>query len=97
MKRIHLVYNLITFLTLTTTLNMCRRNLILITIEANKVFEHNELAFFLGFAGTPGYLSPEVLKKDPYGRPVDLWACGKQNSIVASLVIMVHWVDSWID
>jgi len=33
--------------------------------------------FFSGFAGTPGYLSPEVLKKEPYGRPVDLWACGK--------------------
>ena len=32
---------------------------------------------FQGFAGTPGYLSPEVLKKEPYGRPVDLWACGK--------------------
>jgi len=31
----------------------------------------------LGFAGTPGYLSPEVLKKEPYGKPVDIWACGK--------------------
>lgn len=30
-----------------------------------------------GFAGTPGYLSPEVLRKDPYGKAVDLWACGK--------------------
>ncbi|GIY97159.1 hypothetical protein CEXT_652831 [Caerostris extrusa] len=29
----------------------------------------------MGFAGTPGYLSPEVLKKDPYGKPVDIWAC----------------------
>lgn len=33
--------------------------------------------FLLGFAGTPGYLSPEVLKKEPYGKAVDLWACGK--------------------
>lgn len=31
----------------------------------------------VGFAGTPGYLSPEVLRKDPYGKPVDIWACGK--------------------
>ena len=31
----------------------------------------------IGFAGTPGYLSPEVLKKEPYGKPVDIWACGK--------------------
>lgn len=30
-----------------------------------------------GFAGTPGYLSPEVLRKDPYGKPVDMWACGE--------------------
>ena len=24
-----------------------------------------------------GYLSPEVLKKEPYGKSVDIWACGK--------------------
>ena len=30
-----------------------------------------------GFAGTPGYLSPEVLKREPYGKPVDVWACGE--------------------
>lgn len=33
----------------------------------------------LGFAGTPGYLSPEVLKKEPYGKPVDIWACGEHT------------------
>ena len=32
-----------------------------------------------GFAGTPGYLSPEVLRKDPYGKPVDIWACGESD------------------
>lgn len=36
-----------------------------------------------GFAGTPGYLSPEVLKKDPYGKPVDIWACGKSEATVS--------------
>lgn len=35
---------------------------------------------WFGFAGTPGYLSPEVLKKEPYGRAVDIWACGKLNA-----------------
>ncbi|KTF99937.1 hypothetical protein cypCar_00018258, partial [Cyprinus carpio] len=30
---------------------------------------------WFGFAGTPGYLSPEVLRKEPYGKPVDMWAC----------------------
>ncbi|XP_041503196.1 calcium/calmodulin-dependent protein kinase type II subunit alpha isoform X1 [Microtus oregoni] len=38
--------------------------------------EGEQQAWF-GFAGTPGYLSPEVLRKDPYGKPVDLWACGE--------------------
>ena len=36
---------------------------------------HEDL--FTGFAGTPGYLAPEVIKKNPYGKRVDLWACGK--------------------
>lgn len=36
----------------------------------------DQTAWF-GFAGTPGYLSPEVLKKEPYGKPVDIWACGE--------------------
>ena len=35
-----------------------------------------------GFAGTPGYLSPEVLKKEPYGKPVDIWACGKLPNLI---------------
>lgn len=37
------------------------------------------LGLFLsaGFAGTPGYLSPEVLRKEAYGKPVDIWACGE--------------------
>ena len=41
---------------------------------------------FLGFAGTPGYLSPEVLKKEPYGKPVDIWACGKKCLHLRSLL-----------
>ncbi len=35
--------------------------------------------YLIGFAGTPGYLSPEVLKKEPYGKPVDIWACGMND------------------
>lgn len=26
--------------------------------------------------GTPGYVAPEVIKREPYGPPVDMWACG---------------------
>ncbi|KAF1743779.1 hypothetical protein MXB_3455 [Myxobolus squamalis] len=31
---------------------------------------------YFGFAGTPGYLAPEVAQKIPYGKQVDVWACG---------------------
>ena len=41
----------------------------------------------LGFAGTPGYLSPEVLRKDPYGKPVDVWACGESMHECAFLFL----------
>ncbi|MGH0180916.1 UNVERIFIED_CONTAM: hypothetical protein FKN15_005329 [Acipenser sinensis] len=34
---------------------------------------------WFGFAGTPGYLSPEVLRKEAYGKPVDIWACGESK------------------
>ena len=40
---------------------------------------------FTGFAGTPGYLSPEVLRKEPYGKPVDVWACGKAVSRILQI------------
>ena len=30
-----------------------------------------------GYAGTPGYLSPEVVNKEKYGKAIDMWACGK--------------------
>lgn len=36
----------------------------------------------VGFAGTPGYLSPEVLEKDPYCHPVDIWGCGEYHMIL---------------
>ena len=40
-----------------------------------------------GFAGTPGYLSPEVLKKEPYGKPVDIWACGKLYNLICCRIM----------
>lgn len=33
----------------------------------------------LGYAGTPGYLSPEVVNKEKYGKAIDVWACGEDH------------------
>lgn len=43
-----------------------------------------------GFAGTPGYLSPEVLFHYPYGKPIDLWACG-----VILYILLVGYPPFW--
>uniref|UniRef100_A0A8C4Y8L8 calcium/calmodulin-dependent protein kinase n=2 Tax=Testudinidae TaxID=8487 RepID=A0A8C4Y8L8_9SAUR len=51
--------------------------------------EADQQAWF-GFAGTPGYLSPEVLRKDPYGKAVDLWACG-----VILYILLVGYPPFW--
>ncbi|XP_034312774.1 calcium/calmodulin-dependent protein kinase type II delta chain-like isoform X1 [Crassostrea angulata] len=45
---------------------------------------------WFGFAGTPGYLSPEVIRKDPYGKPVDIWACG-----VILYILLVGYPPFW--
>ncbi|XP_056004337.1 peripheral plasma membrane protein CASK-like isoform X4 [Ostrea edulis] len=29
-----------------------------------------------GRIGTPQYMAPEVVQRDPYGKPVDMWGCG---------------------
>lgn len=50
------------------------------------------LFFLSGFAGTPGYLSPEVLKKDPYGKPVDIWACG--NLLLIQIIYVIAYITN---
>ncbi|XP_013918937.1 PREDICTED: peripheral plasma membrane protein CASK [Thamnophis sirtalis] len=32
--------------------------------------------FILGRVGTPHFMAPEVVKREPYGKPVDVWGCG---------------------
>lgn len=31
---------------------------------------------FTGVTGTPGYIAPELLQQQPYGKPVDMWSVG---------------------
>lgn len=31
---------------------------------------------FTGLTGTPGYIAPELLQHQPYGKPVDMWSVG---------------------
>ena len=58
-----------------------------LAIEVND----DETAFF-GFTGTPCYISPEVLNKEPYGKPVDIWACG-----VILYILLVGYLPFWDD
>ena len=40
------------------------------------VRQDRDTKFWYGFAGTLGYLSPEVINREGYGKGVDIWACG---------------------
>uniref|UniRef100_A0A671RBY3 Calcium/calmodulin-dependent protein kinase type II subunit gamma-like n=1 Tax=Sinocyclocheilus anshuiensis TaxID=1608454 RepID=A0A671RBY3_9TELE len=62
---------------------------VMVTFQRLKT-EFNRTVFITGFAGTPGYLSPEVLRKDPYGKPVDIWACG-----VVLYILLVGYPPFW--
>ena len=31
---------------------------------------------FAGRIGTPHFMAPEVVNREPYGKPVDVWGCG---------------------
>lgn len=51
---------------------------------------HGDQQAWFGFAGTPGYLSPEVLRKEAYGKAVDIWACG-----VILYILLVGYPPFW--
>lgn len=60
-----------------TTYDFFLSTVLIFIFTLRHVTHHNSNICVAGFAGTPGYLSPEVLKKEPYGKPVDIWACGE--------------------
>ncbi|XP_022088001.1 peripheral plasma membrane protein CASK-like isoform X1 [Acanthaster planci] len=37
-----------------------------------------------GRIGTPHFMAPEVVKREPYGKPVDIWGCGVMTFILLS-------------
>eukprot|EP01147_Barroeca_monosierra_P006709 gene6709-7556_t len=45
---------------------------------------------YFGFAGTPGYLSPEVIRRVPYDAAVDVWASG-----VILYILLVGYPPFW--
>ncbi|XP_063968879.1 calcium/calmodulin-dependent protein kinase type II subunit alpha-like [Lytechinus pictus] len=82
-----------------TTLHMLPENLLLASklkgaavklADFGLAIELDNGEQWYGFAGTPGYLSPEVLRKDPYGKPVDIWACG-----VILYILLVGYPPFW--
>ena len=50
------------------------------------------VAYCAGFAGTPGYLAPEVCRRVPYGKEVDIWATG-----VIMYILLAGYPPFWHD
>ncbi|XP_038131690.1 peripheral plasma membrane protein CASK-like isoform X1 [Cyprinodon tularosa] len=45
-----------------------------------------------GRVGTPHFMAPEVVKREPYGKPVDVWGCGVVLFILLSGCLPFHGI-----
>lgn len=52
--------------------------------------------YFIGFCGTPGYISPEVIKRQAYGKPVDVWAIGMLFIMNKTCQLLYCGLDSFL-
>lgn len=50
--------------------------LILFPLTLLMGFNLSSFIFSSGRVGTPHFMAPEVVKREPYGKPVDVWGCG---------------------
>ncbi len=51
---------------------------------------HHSVCVTPGRVGTPHFMAPEVVKREPYGKPVDVWGCGVILFILLSGCLPFH-------
>ncbi len=53
-----------------------------VAIQLPSRVDQSEQSVNGGRIGTPHFMSPEVVLRKPYGKPVDVWSTGESSSFV---------------